>query len=207
MNDGFFWGSSKDKKKENKTKVISGDDDNSSIEVTGNHVYFYSGVDFESSLGINKTLQEVSVKALNNANTWGFDNPRIHLHINSGGGFIHAGTAIMDTVYNLTKKLEVYTYVEGRAASAATFFSVVGTKRFITPNSHMLIHQLSAGMWGKYSEMEDDKKNMDMMMDMIRNVYRNYTKVPMKEIDEILSHDLYWTAEKCLEMGMVDEIL
>ena len=71
----------------------------------------------------------------------------------------------------------------------------------------MLIHQLSSQFWGKYSELEDQKQNLDLMMDTIRNTYKEYTKVPTEQIDEILKHDLFWDAETCLEYGLVDEII
>ena len=45
------------------------------------------------------------------------------------------------------------------------------------------------------------------MMEMIKKLYKEYTKVPDKELDEILKHDLWWDAEKCLEYGLVDKIL
>ena len=76
------------------------------------------------------------------------------------------------------------TYVDGFAASAATFLSVVGNKRFMSRHSYMLIHQLSTNFWGKYSEFEDEKQNLDLMMETIKRVYEKYTKVPMRKIDE-----------------------
>lgn len=192
--------------KNTKSNKNSDDESKTSIEVSGNHIYFYNGVDFETALNINKTLQEQAVKISNSARTIGVEKPTIHLHINSGGGYITAGTAIMDTILRLKNDIDIYTYVEGRAASAATFISIVGTKRFITRNSLMLIHQLSAGTWGSYHEIEDTKTNLDLMMNMIKSFYKEYTKVPESEIDEILSHDLYWNAEKCVEHGLADEI-
>ena len=111
----------------------------------------------------------------------------------------------MDTI--LRTKVPIHTYVDGFAASAATFLSVVGSKRFMSRNSYMLIHQLSSQLWGKYSEIEDEKKNLDLMMETIKNVYREYTRVPMDKIDEILKHDLLWDAKQCLEYGLIDEII
>ncbi len=201
----YIWNS--DNKKEDKAKIASSDENKNSIEITGNHIYFYNGVDFETALNLNKTLQDLTCKIINNANAWGLETPILHLHINSGGGYIHAGTAIMDTIIRLKDKIDIYTYVEGRSASAATFISCVGTKRFITKNSVMLIHQLAGMMWGKYNELEDEKQNLDLLMDMIKRVYKDNTKVPTKELDKILSHDLYWDSKKCIDMGLVDEIL
>ena len=71
----------------------------------------------------------------------------------------------------------------------------------------MLIHQLSSAFWGTYSNFEDEKQNLDLMMKTIKNVYKKYTKVPMKELNTILKHDLLWDAEKCLEYGLIDEII
>ena len=74
-------------------------------------------------------------------------------------------------------------------------------------NSYMLIHQLSTIFWGKYSEFEDEKQNLDLMMETIKRVYKEYTKVPMKKIDEILKHDLMWDATTCLEYGLIDKVI
>ena len=71
----------------------------------------------------------------------------------------------------------------------------------------MLIHQLSSSLRGKYSEIEEEKKNLDLMMETIKSVYREYTKVPMKKLDEILKHDLLWDAKTCLMYGLVDEVI
>ena len=45
------------------------------------------------------------------------------------------------------------------------------------------------------------------MMKTIKDVYKKYTKVPMKKLDEILKHDLLWDAKTCKEYGLIDEII
>jgi ATP-dependent protease ClpP protease subunit len=104
-------------------------------------------------------------------------------------------------------KVPIHTYVDGFSASAATFLSVVGNYRFMSRNSYMLIHQLSSNCWGTYANFEDEKQNLDLMMKTIKDVYKKYTKVPMKKLDEILKHDLLWDANTCLEYGLIDEII
>ena len=74
-------------------------------------------------------------------------------------------------------------------------------------HSYMLIHQLSSGMWGKYQEMKDEMDNCDRLMEAIKRIYEEHTKVPKKEMDKILKHDLWWDAETCLKYGLVDEII
>ena len=90
---------------------------------------------------------------------------------------------------------------------SGTFLSVVGTKRWMTKNSFMLIHQLSSSTWGKYSEVKDDMENIESLMKFIKKTYSEYTEVPEEEIDKILDHDLWWDAEKCLKMKLIDKII
>ena len=175
------------------------------IAVHENKVYYYAGVNRESAAELNKKIGELESKSLTLGHNLDIDPPTLKLLINSGGGSITAGISSMDTI--LRCKVPVHTYVDGFCASAATFISVVGKKRYMSRNSYMLIHQLSSNFWGKYSEFEDEKQNLDLMMETIKNVYKEYTKVPMKKINEILKHDLLWDASTCLKYGLIDEIV
>ncbi len=175
------------------------------IAVHENKIYYYAGVGRDSASELNKKIGELESKSLTLGNNLDIDPPILRLMINSGGGSITAGISSMDTI--LRCKVPVHTYVDGFCASAATFISVVGEKRYMSRNSYMLIHQLSSNFWGKYSEFEDEKQNLDLMMETIKNVYKEYTKVPMKKINEILKHDLLWDAKTCLKYGLIDEIV
>ena len=175
------------------------------ISVHENKIYYYASVNRESAGELNKKIGEIESKSLTLGNNLDINPPTLKILINSGGGSITAGISSMDTM--LRCKVPVHTYVDGFCASAATFLSVVGNYRFMSRNSYMLIHQLSSALWGKYSEIEDEKKNLDLMMETIKNVYSEYTKVPMKKLDEILKHDLLWDAKMCLKYGLVDEII
>ena len=196
-----YWGEKKPSTKED-AQITSPD---KHIAVHENKIYYYSNVNRESASELNKKIGELESKSLTLGNNLDIDPPTLKLLINSGGGSITAGISSMDTI--LRCKVPIHTYVDGFAASAATFISVVGEKRFISRNSYMLIHQLSGNFWGKYSEFEDDKQNLDLMMKTIKDVYKKYTKLPMKKLDEILKHDLMWDANTCLEYGLVDEIV
>lgn len=175
------------------------------ISVHENKIYYYSNVNRESAVELNKKIGEIESKSLTLANTLDIDPPALKILINSGGGSITAGISSMDTM--LRCKVPIHTYVDGFAASAATFLSVVGNYRFMSRNSYMLIHQLSSNFWGTYANFEDEKQNLDLMMKTIKDVYKKYTKVPMKKLDEILKHDLLWDAKQCLEYGLIDEVI
>jgi ATP-dependent Clp endopeptidase proteolytic subunit ClpP len=194
------WGERKES-----ANTTNGDNNEKHISVQDNKIYFYSGVNRNSCVELNKKIGEMESKSLTLSKTLGILPPPIKLFINSGGGSIVTGIASMDTI--IRTEVPVHTYVDGFSASSATFLTVVGEKRFMSRNSYMLIHQLSSNFWGTYSNFEDEKKNLDLMMKTIKDVYKQYTKLPMKKLDEILKRDLLWDAQTCLDYGMIDEIV
>ena len=177
----------------------------SEVGISGSTIFYYTGIDKPNVLELNKHLHNLETTHLTRSLSLGVDPAPIRVRINSGGGLIVAGVAGMDNIRTL--RVPVNTIIDGFCASAATFLSVVGVHRQITRNSFMLIHQLSTSFWGKYEEFEDEKKNLDLMMKMIRQIYREYTSIPKKELDKILKRDLMLDAEKCLKWGLVDEII
>lgn len=175
------------------------------LETQHNRIYFYSDIDRGSVLKLNSTLREKANEYIGNQQQWNTEHPiPLYLHINSYGGSIFHGLSSMDNI--LACPIPVYTIVDGCCASAATFLSVVGQKRFMQPNAFMLIHQLSSAMWGKYAEFKDEMENLDVLMSKIKSIYSKYTKVPPEMLEEILKRDLWWDAETCLEYGLVDAL-
>ena len=196
-----YWG----EKQKQAPRKAGGESNEKHISVQDNKIYFYSGVNRNACCELNKKISELESKAITLSQNLDTQEPPIKLFINSGGGNIVSGIASMDTI--LRSKVPVHTYVDGFSASAATFLTVAGTHRFMSRNSYMLVHQLSTQFWGTYSNFEDEKQNLDLMMKNIKNIYKEYTKIPMKKLNEILKHDLFWDANTCLEYGMIDEII
>ncbi|MDB4430279.1 ATP-dependent Clp protease proteolytic subunit [bacterium] len=174
------------------------------IRVVENTVYFYGDITESNMLDLNSTLHAVD-KKLQISGQFLEVTPVINLYINSYGGSLFAGLATVDTIRRL--KSEVHSVIDGAAASAATIISTSCAKRSIGKYSKMLIHQLSAGAYGKYTELEDDMENNKHLMETIKSIYKEYTKVPMKKLNEILKHDLWFDSKTCLELGLVDEII
>ena len=180
-------------------------DDNNIVEVKNNDIYFYSEVTRPKILSLNKNILELGKNLANQANLLNLPEPaKIQLRINSYGGSVFAGLAAVD--YIKQSPVPVTSIIEGCAASAATIISVCAHHRQIAPNAFMLIHQLSAGMWGKYEEMKDQMDNSDRLMRIIKDIYIEHTKIPRKKLNEIFKKDLWFDAETCLEYGLVDEI-
>lgn len=179
--------------------------DNNVVDFSHNRIYFYSGVTRPKILKLNKGIYNLNVSMLSKTAPLDYNPPPIMLHINSYGGSVFAGLSAVDYIIN--SKIPVHTVIDGCAASAATLMSCVAEKRYMHRHACMLVHQLSGMMWGKFQEMQDDMQNSEMLMEKIKDIYRKYTKIPKKELDNILKHDIWWEAEKCLEYGLVDELI
>lgn len=209
----MYWGVKKDKEEKGKDDTLpinAGGPDNSNVELVNNRIYYYSDISDDSILKLNKNLQSLIVKAKTHSAQ--FDMPtqqsgHAFLNMLSPGGSVFAGLSGMDTMLEAREIMPTTTIVDGMVASAATFLTIVGKRRLMRRNSFLMIHQLSAGMWGRYHDMKDEMSNLDRLMDTIKSIYGEHTNVPMKEIDEILKHDIWWDAKTCLKYGIVDEII
>ena len=176
------------------------------VEADENRVYFYSNVGEKEVFELVKLLRSMDVEMQALSLLLGIDAIPIQLHIHSAGGDLFSGLAAIDTISTL--KTPIHTYVQGSVASAATLMSVCGSKRYMYKNSLMLIHQISTSMvYGKYNEFLDEIENQNMLMDKIKNIYMEKTHLKEDQLEEMLQHDLWLNAEKCLELGLVDEIL
>ena len=182
----------------------SGESDDK-IERIDNRIYFYSEITRPKILDLNKELRALNMEIINSAKRLNSEIVNIYLHISSYGGSVFAGLTAMD--YVKKSEIPVVSIVDGCVASAATLISVVANQRLIHENSFMLIHQLSSGMWGNYEALKDSMENCDTLMETIRGIYSKHTKIPKKQLNDILQRDLWFDAETCLKYGLVDEII
>jgi ATP-dependent Clp endopeptidase proteolytic subunit ClpP len=129
----------------------------------------------------------------------------IKLHITTYGGTVYDVFTVIDTIKNM--KVDVHTICKGIVASAGTLLSLAGKKRYITENSYMLIHEVRSGMWGKFSDIKEEYENITELMEHLKKYYVKNTKITEEELVEQLRKDTMWNSQKCLEKGLVDEIL
>ena len=178
--------------------------DNQKVTKVNNHIYYYAEVDRNSIFTLSELIRKAEKENLNVAQNFSIEPPCIYLHISSFGGSVFDAFTAIDVITSC--KVDVVTIIDGATASAGTLMSVTGKKRYIRPHAYMLIHQLSSGSWGKMAELEDDFANNKKLMDKIKDIYKEYTKVPRKELSDILKHDLWWEPDVCLKYGLVDEL-
>jgi ATP-dependent protease ClpP protease subunit len=96
--------------------------------------------------------------------------------------------------------------VDGFVASAGTLITLAAAKRFIQPNAYMLLHQLSSGVWGKMSAIDDEVHNLRKLMNHITKFYLAHTRLKSSALQKLLLKDVTWNAEECLAKGIADAL-
>ena len=131
----------------------------------------------------------------------------ISLYINSPGGVISSGLAILDTM-NLIKP-DVSTICVGLAASMGTVLLCAGArgKRYALPNSTIHMHQPMGGAQGQATDIEIAAREILRMQDMIRNIISTQTGQDYEKVARDTDRDYYLNASQALEYGIIDEVL
>jgi len=193
-------------KSDSKTKM---DDDSNSydgldISRENNHVYFYSEVTRHSIYKLITCLHEARDYSVLTSMKLNIGEIPIYLHINSNGGFIFAANSVVDLIAN--SNVPIYSIVEGACASAATLISIVCKKRYIRPNSHMLVHQLSGHASGKMSEIDDEYANLTKLTNQTKDIYLEHTKMSKKTLSAMMKQDLWLDSSESIRHGLADEL-
>ncbi len=131
----------------------------------------------------------------------------IHIYINSPGGSVTAGLAMYDTMQFLT--CDVNTYCIGIAASMGSVLLTAGTKgkRFVLPNSHVMIHQVSGGAQGTASDVERTVEFMYSLKKRLNGILAKHSGRTIAEIERDSDRDNYMSAEQAVAYGLVDKVL
>lgn len=136
------------------------------------------------------------------------DNTKdISLYINSPGGVITSGMAIVDTMNFI--KSDVSTIATGMAASMASIILTSGAKgkRYALPHSTVLIHQPLGGAQGQATEIEIAAREIGKTRKMINNIIHQTTGQPLDKIQQDTERDNYMTAEEAKDYGLIDKIM
>ena len=133
----------------------------------------------------------------------------ISLYINSPGGSITDGMAIVDTINYI--KCPVSTICVGMAASMGAVLLASGAKgkRFATPNAEILIHQplISGGLSGQTTEIKIHADHMVKTREKLNKLLSERTGQNLETIERDTERDNYMTAQEALEYGLIDGIL
>ena len=131
----------------------------------------------------------------------------IQLYINSPGGSVTAGMAIYDTMQYV--KSDVSTICIGIAASMGAVLLSAGSrgKRYILPNSEVMLHQVMGGARGQAVDIAIAAKQIIKTKDRLNQILAKHTGQEMKQIEKDADRDFFMTAEEARSYGVVDKIL
>ena len=131
----------------------------------------------------------------------------IHFYINSPGGSVTAGMAIYDTMQFI--KPDVSTMCVGQAASMGAFLLAAGAagKRYVLPNSRVMIHQPLGGFQGQASDIEIHAREIIKIKERLNQLLSEHTGQPLEQVERDTDRDNFLDAQDALEYGLVDQVL
>lgn len=131
----------------------------------------------------------------------------ISLYINSPGGEVYSGLAILDTMNFI--KPQVSTICVGMAASMAAVLLSAGAKgkRFCLPHSKVMIHQPSGGAQGQQTEIEIVAEEIKKIRRELNQILSDASAQPIEKVQGDTERDNYLTAAEALDYGLIDRIV
>lgn len=131
----------------------------------------------------------------------------IKLYINSPGGSVTSGMAIYDTMQYI--KSPVSTICIGMAASMAAVLLSAGEKgkRFILPNSEVMIHQVMGGVEGQATDIKIRAERIIKMKDRLNQILAKHTGQPIEKVEKDTDRDYFMSPTEAVKYGLVDKVI
>ena len=131
----------------------------------------------------------------------------ISLYINTPGGTVTAGLAILDTMQFV--KPEIATICMGQAASMGAVLLAAGApgKRSALPNARIMIHQPMGGVEGQASDIEIQATEIIKLKKDLNRLLASLTKQSLRKVEKDTDRNFFMSAEKAKAYGIIDEIL
>ncbi len=131
----------------------------------------------------------------------------ISLYINSPGGHVHSGLAIIDTMNHI--KPEVSTVCVGMAASMGAVILTSGAKgkRFALPNAEIMIHQPLGGVEGQASDIEINARQILKLRENLNKILAKTTGQTLSKIEKDVDRNFHMSSEEAKKYGIIDKIL
>lgn len=131
----------------------------------------------------------------------------IKLYINSPGGSVYDGLAIIDTMNYV--KPDVQTIGIGLQASMGAMLLACGApgKRFVLPNARIMIHQPSSGTQGKVTDQEISLRESIYVKKRLIEIFAERTGKSVAQVEKDMDRDNWMSAEEAREYGIIDEVI
>lgn len=172
------------------------------VTVEKNKIYYQGDICTSGIDTLIEKTREVYHEMKKHAHELGvpIENITIELYITSNGGAISEGFRYIDYANSL--KVKFKTIVFGYAASMGFVMWLLGKERQITKNSHILIHQLSAGFGGKRADIIDYMKHLDDVQNQLVSFISENSGMSIKKTEELMAKETWLTSAEAINMGL-----
>jgi len=130
----------------------------------------------------------------------------ISLYVNSPGGHVHSGLAIVDAMNHV--KPDVSTVCVGMAASMGSIILASGAKgkRYALPNADIMIHQPHGGAEGQASDIEISARRILSLRERLNKILAKASGQPLEKVSRDADRDFFMTADEAAKYGIVDKV-
>ena len=183
------------KPKQRKRKIPSNVNIDNLLLLESRHVFLYEVIDAVSSKRVCKELVALDK----------ISKEPIVLVINSPGGNITDGFAIMDTMRAI--KAPVVTVITGVAASMAGIISVTGSPRIISSNSYWMGHEMQCGGYDYYDKFMARTKFFEELWKRLIEHLKKFTKLTLDDLEKLRRGELWLSATEAKKKGIADHVM
>ena len=134
----------------------------------------------------------------------GLEADTIHLRINSPGGSVFAGRAMETALRQHSAKVIVY--VDGLAASAASFVAMAGDEIEMAQGAFLMIHKAWSMAWGNSDELRKEADLLDKVDGSLAKTYHDRTGLPEDELAEMMAAETWLDADEAVAKGFADRV-
>ena len=183
-----------------------GEDESALVWRWRNEIFFHADVDDTSSKQLIQCICEFKDEHSDNWHKTTIAD--LTIRITSNGGCAFAGLMLYDYLTSLGPNIQLHTISQGICASAATFIFLAGSKRSVTPFSHVLIHQIRVADQGyqTLNRAKEEMLNSERVQGAMRRLYEETTTIPKKRLNELFQTEVYLNPQDCDEYGISTEV-
>ena len=167
-------------------------------DIEGDDYDWWTGETIESETSANHFKKELAKYP---------NATQINLYVNSSGGYVYEAMSIRNQLKR--HPAHITAYVDGIAASAASFILTGCDTVKMYSNTMQMVHNMLSYCYGNSTELRKEADNLDKMMEGNKMAYleKSNGKLTMDKLTELLDGETWLTAQDCLEYGLCDEII
>ena len=182
---------------------------NRMIYSVGTEIHFTADINDDSIETIIKEMTDVITDSLKTGFRGASEKINITYIVDSRGGSVTSVLKFVDFIRMAREKhpnLEFTSIITGLVASAGTIMCAVADKRYMTQNAFAMIHELSTGNMGKYTQLMSHAEFITSLHDTLVNIYQGVCKKDKAELELLMKNETWFTAKQYMEHGFVEEL-